>query len=286
MVYEEELKLRINNPDFLCITGSRLYGTETENSDYDYRGFTFPPKEAVLGVKNFKMAELEGDHKVYSIKHFLELAIKGDPSCIEMFFVPQDKIIKLSPLGNRILRLKDEIVSNKIFYKICGYSANERRKAFGTKIVVKDRTSTQEQLLNDIRNICTYLEKEEIDQIVELIEKGNKKEVKDTKAKIGAKRKEEYDKYGYGVTSAAHCIRLLLELKQLLTEGTMTFPLPEASYLKDIRHGKIIESETKSMVESLTKEVESLKEKSVLREKPDVNHVYNVYVQICEELFR
>jgi predicted nucleotidyltransferase len=40
---EEQLQLKVvNEPDFLAVSGSRLYGTNREDSDHDFRGFVMP----------------------------------------------------------------------------------------------------------------------------------------------------------------------------------------------------------------------------------------------------
>ena len=67
---EQVLDLKVLDADFLCMSGSRLYGTFTEKSDYDYRGYIIPPFEYLIGNKNFESKQLpetdNTDHKIYS----------------------------------------------------------------------------------------------------------------------------------------------------------------------------------------------------------------------------
>ena len=71
---EKALKEAVDHPDFLSISGSRLYGTARPESDFDYRGFVVPPFEYLVGDRNFNDTELPGaDHKVYALKRFLHL---------------------------------------------------------------------------------------------------------------------------------------------------------------------------------------------------------------------
>lgn len=39
-----------DNPDLLCVTGSRLYGVSTPDSDTDYRGFVAEPLSYLIGM--------------------------------------------------------------------------------------------------------------------------------------------------------------------------------------------------------------------------------------------
>ena len=52
------------NRIFRCVSGSRLYGTHREDSDWDYRGICFPPQEAIFGLHEFEQREEpEGDDR-------------------------------------------------------------------------------------------------------------------------------------------------------------------------------------------------------------------------------
>ena len=109
---EELLQLAVDNPDFLCVSGSHLYGMSTPGSDLDIRGFVVPPFSYLIGVKKFICQEFDEDTKIYSVAHFLKLVLKGDPLCNEMLFIPYKLIKKCSSVGKHILSLKDDIVSS------------------------------------------------------------------------------------------------------------------------------------------------------------------------------
>ena len=80
MSTEEILKEKCrNNSDLLVLSGSRLYGMSNSLSDYDYRGVILPPYEYLLNIKKFEVIEFEDDYKVFSLKRFLKLVIKGSP---------------------------------------------------------------------------------------------------------------------------------------------------------------------------------------------------------------
>ena len=46
---EALLEEALESPDFLCESGSHLYGMVTLESDYDLRGFVCPPLSYMLG---------------------------------------------------------------------------------------------------------------------------------------------------------------------------------------------------------------------------------------------
>lgn len=282
--FEVALEERVRDPDFLCLSGSRLYGTNREDSDIDYRGFVFPPFEALIGVRGFNVQELEGDHKVFSAKRFLELVLRGDPQCTEMFFITNpEQVFKLSPIGQSILDLRKDIISNTIYHRITGYGYSEWRKAKGERLIVDKRTPDQETMINDIHNL-THLDKADMDLIVYLIESGNPRKVVHTTRKLGSKRKAEFEKYGFGVSCASHSLRLMYELRELITTGEITFPRPEADLLRSIRRGEKTLAEIEPIYEEVRAKAEECKTKSVLPDKPNLKKVWQVYTSLIKQI--
>lgn len=92
--------------DLIFITkfGSHLYGTDTPESDTDYKGVFIPSKEAIYLGKipksisfNSKGAKEEGkntpddvDVELYSLQYFLKMACNGETVAMDMLHVPID----------------------------------------------------------------------------------------------------------------------------------------------------------------------------------------------------
>lgn len=80
-------------PLFHTIAGSRLVGMHTEDSDYDYLGVTVEPPEYVIGMRKFeqfewKRPELQAEGVTYSLKKFVSLLVKGNPTILSAAFSP------------------------------------------------------------------------------------------------------------------------------------------------------------------------------------------------------
>ena len=96
------------------VVGSRLYGTATPNSDYDYKGVFLPEiRDVILGSElgnlprsinrsvNCKDDEKNDkdsiDYELYSLIRFLRLAEEGQTVAIEMLFAPRNMCSVVSP---------------------------------------------------------------------------------------------------------------------------------------------------------------------------------------------
>ena len=100
MLDKELLPQGLESSQIICLMrfGSHLYGTDTPESDSDYKGVYMPSKEQVLMGKIPKSYSLpknskaEGekntsddiDLEIYSLHYFLELAMKGETIAIDM----------------------------------------------------------------------------------------------------------------------------------------------------------------------------------------------------------
>ena len=100
MTHDDFLK----NPDLLVVSGSRLYGYATPESDIDLLGFVIPPIEAELDmlhpfhqkVPNQKDIDAGDDTRIYSLRKFLKSLISNDTQCLEILFAPPISLIACS----------------------------------------------------------------------------------------------------------------------------------------------------------------------------------------------
>ena len=89
----------------------------------------------------------------------------------------------------------------------------------------------------------------------------------------GARAKQAAENKGIDWKAISHAFRAAYQVKQLLTENTITFPLKEADFLKKVKAGELdYNTEASVELERLMDEVEKLSEESILPEK--VNHKF------------
>jgi len=283
--YEELLAEALKNPDFLCESGSHLYGMNTPESDHDLRGFVVPPYPYLIGVAEFKAAELEEDTKIYSLKYFLKLVLRGDPQSSELFFADKKHITNISPIGNQVLKLKDYLISNAIFGRIMGYSTGEWRKAMSIKLVPIKWKKEKQEAINDIRNLW-HPDKETMDNIIKSLDSLDEMKVISSMAQLGAKRRADIERYGFCRKSAAHAIRLLKQLIELMETGNIIFPRPDAELLLDIRKGNYTKEELEEMHNDIVANAESARNRSILPDKPNEKKVWETYLELVMNVLR
>ncbi|MGD9159739.1 MAG: hypothetical protein PVG39_15095, partial [Desulfobacteraceae bacterium] len=102
-----------------------------------------------------------------------------------------------------------------------------------------------------------------------------------------------YDEYGHRAKLAAenknidwkaisHALRAAIQTKEILVNGTITFPLKDASFLLSVKSGELDYSkDVAPVLESLMEEVEELIKQSNLPEKVDIDFWNNF---ICATL--
>lgn len=112
---------------FSCTVGSRLYGINNEDSDWDYRGFGLPEPDELVGLKNWEQSVGKDEVKkeegtIYSLGKFVRLCLKGNPTVLETNFVDSSFIRFKTQLGENITRfIRENFITKQVFLAYSAY---------------------------------------------------------------------------------------------------------------------------------------------------------------------
>ncbi len=140
------------------IFGSHLYGTETKDSDRDYKGIFLPTKEQIyLGKipKSYNESTKKGstnknlptdiDTEIYSLHYFIELACQGQTVALDMLHAPDNMILESSTTWSAITANKEKFYTKNL-KAFVGYA---RRQA--------SKYSIRGSRLDTIKKVLTFL---------------------------------------------------------------------------------------------------------------------------------
>jgi hypothetical protein len=80
---------------YVCLAGSRAYGLDRPDSDWDVRGVYMAPTEELLGLRE-PPDELEENQppretKIFELGKFVRLATKANPNILELLWAPESQ---------------------------------------------------------------------------------------------------------------------------------------------------------------------------------------------------
>jgi uncharacterized protein len=113
-----------------CISGSKAYGTNTEQSDTDIKGVFILPEELFYGFETIEqITDDKNDVVYYELKKFLFLLGKNNPNILEMLFSPNDCILYKDELFELI---KPELFLSKLCKEtFANYAMDQIKRATG-----------------------------------------------------------------------------------------------------------------------------------------------------------
>jgi hypothetical protein len=145
---------------FKAISGSRAYGTNTPESDFDYRGIYILPEDDILGDTYVdQVSDEKNDIIYYELKRFLELVRKNNPNILELLNVPEDCIIYKHPLFDLILNQKDSFITKECAKTIGGYAKSQIAKSSGLN--KKQNWEMDKITRKDVLDFCYAIEGEQ-----------------------------------------------------------------------------------------------------------------------------
>ncbi len=287
--------------------GSHLYGTDTPMSDTDYKSVFMPQlySDLILArlqpVIPFHTKEIESqkntpndvDNEFFSLHEFINLACEGQTMALDMLHAPKNMLIHSSWVWDDIVKERSRFYTRNL----SSFVAYARKQA--SKYGIKgSKLSTAKEflaLLNwypDDAPLSEFWDTlpPEDDYIHYPVSKSPIRHIQ-----ICGKTIQETFKVGYTKTiiqrlisaygqraeqasrnegidwkAVSHAMRASFQMKEILTEGNITFPLREAQYIKDIKAGKFdYATEVAPKLEGMIAELDMLCLKSNLPETVD-----------------
>lgn len=113
------------------VHGSRAYGTNRPDSDYDFKGVAVAPRKYRDGYLNvFEQAEIkDGDDAViYSLPKFFSLAADCNPNIIEVLWVDPSDLRVVTPQGQRLIDNRTKFLSRKAVHTFRGYAMAQLKR--------------------------------------------------------------------------------------------------------------------------------------------------------------
>lgn len=129
------------------VVGSGVHGIALEGlDDHDEMGVFIEPPECVVGTRGpvdhyVYRTKPEGarsgpgdtDLVMYSLRRYLRLATKGNPTALLPLFAPSDAVLLLTPLGEQLRALGPAFLSQQAVHRFLGYMQSQRERLLGSR---------------------------------------------------------------------------------------------------------------------------------------------------------
>ena len=129
-----------------CEVGSTVHGIGVKGrDDRDELGICIEPKEYVIGLRHFEQyvhrSKPQGVHSepgdldltIYGLRKFASLALKGNPTILLLFNVPDDRCLVRSYVGDQLRESAWMFASKKAGAAFLGYMQQQRQRLMGER---------------------------------------------------------------------------------------------------------------------------------------------------------
>lgn len=119
---------------FKALVGSRAYGLNHAESDYDWRGFYVAPTKMILGLYS-PPEQLKGngsDELYWEVGKFFKLVLENNPNVLESLF-SETVEFPASQVVETMLQRRNEFLSKKLVKTYGGYATSQL--GFGMRMV-------------------------------------------------------------------------------------------------------------------------------------------------------
>ncbi len=127
---EQEIMAEEPNLLYLILSGSRLYGTNMPESDFDYRGIFANSETEVMGLdRRDSQTYKSEDITLHGLHKFIKLAIDANPNILELFFA-DEATIYVHPLFKKyFIDNRDLFLTQKCYHTYSGYAISQVQRS-------------------------------------------------------------------------------------------------------------------------------------------------------------
>jgi hypothetical protein len=306
--------------------GSHLYGTDTPQSDLDFKSLFIPDARDILlqrvkhtvatkrpkaeGEKNYAG---EVDEEGYALHRFMQLVAEGQTVSLDMLFAHDGIILDRSECWDNLVAHRHLLLTKKsaAFVGYCRTQANKygikgsrvaaARNAAAMFADACERLGTTAKVSEIEAELKRFVAENEHSALIPLSAVGRGEEHplmhfeccnKKVPFTVNLKAAHElfarvYDEYGHRARKAetnvgidwkalSHAVRVAREAVELLETGHITFPLPYAAHVLEIKTGALTYDVVAGEIEELLVAVEAASERSTLPDTPDMQFMEDV----------
>lgn len=127
------------------VVGSGVHGIAIEGTDdHDEMGIYIEPAHWVLGFQDRRdnyiwRTQGEGERSgpgdidlvMYSLRKFLQLAVKGNPTVLIPLFAPEDAILSINEFGEELRQMRKVFLSKEAGHRFLGYMHGQHQRMLG-----------------------------------------------------------------------------------------------------------------------------------------------------------
>lgn len=298
--------------------GSHLYGTDTPQSDLDYKGIYMPSRrEVALGRIGKTLKESTSndseknkpgdiDREVFSLHYFIKLACEGQTVAMDMLHAPSNMLLETSDIWADIVFNRDKFYTKNLNafvgycrrqaakYGVKGSRLNDAQMAYDFLLTAGElKLADVWESLPNGEHIYT-MQPDPLDRNNNRIyQVCGKKFLESSRASHAAQSLKVFiDEYGARAQLAAenkgidwkavsHALRAAYQVEEILLSRTITFPLVNADLIKAVKRGTMdYSTEVSPLLESMMDRIEKLSEECPLPAEVDRTYWDNWLEQV------
>lgn len=118
------------NPLLVVLGGSHAYGTNTPDSDVDYRGVMAATPDMLVGVGSWdhQYECRDPDTLLYTLPKLVRLALAANPNILDVLFAPADVVLQSTPLGDELRAMAPRFLSKRVARTYLHYASGQMKR--------------------------------------------------------------------------------------------------------------------------------------------------------------